>query len=64
MWGLGGDFCKVAEEQGFLLVRKLRPETPYGIGPVVEHYCDHSEREFIRIPTYGQTIGEDPILES
>ncbi|MBV9168872.1 MAG: hypothetical protein JOZ81_02160 [Chloroflexi bacterium] len=36
-----------------------RPETPYGIGPRVEHYLCSNGQEFLRIPSYGMVAGED-----
>src|SRR5439155_1139341 len=41
-----------------------RPRTPYGPGPSVEHYRAPSGREFLRIPSYGQVIDEDPELRA
>jgi len=61
-WGLGDRFHEVATAQGHSRLGVHRPRTPYGLGPVVEHYRTPRGREFLRIPTYGQVVDEDPLL--
>ena len=38
--------------------------TPYGLGPQVEHFRGPSGQEFLRIPTYGEVVNEDPELRA
>jgi hypothetical protein len=45
--------------KGWTLLDESRPETPYGIGPVVQSYRTRSGRTVIRIPTYGWTANKD-----
>ena len=61
-WGLGDRFAEVAAAQGHARLGVFRPLTPYGRGPQVELYRGPSGREFLRIPTYGQVLDEDPHL--
>jgi hypothetical protein len=61
-WGLGDRFHELAGTLGHVLLGIHRPNTPYGIGPQVEHYRGPSGQEFLRIPTYGQVVNEDPLL--
>jgi hypothetical protein len=63
-WGLGDRFHAFAGERGHARLGVHRPRTPYGAGPQVEHYRTRSGREFLRIPTYGQVVGEDPLLHA
>ena len=63
-WGLGDRFHEFAAEQGHTRLGVHRPRTPYGLGPQVEHYRAPTGREFLRIPTYGQVIDEDPLLRA
>ncbi len=63
-WGLGDRFHELAAEQGHIRLGVHRPRTPYGLGPQVEHYRAPTGREFLRIPTYGQVIDEDPLLRA
>ena len=63
-WGLGDRFHELAAEQGHARLGVHRPRTPYGLGPQVEHYRAPGGREFLRIPTYGQVVGEDPLLRA
>jgi hypothetical protein len=61
-WGLGDRFHEVAAAHGHVRLGVARPRTPYGLGPQVEHYRTPAGREFLRIPTYGQVVDEDPVL--
>jgi purine nucleoside phosphorylase len=61
-WGLGDRFHAFAATLGHARIAVHRPATPYGPGPQVEHYRTPSGREFLRIPTYGQVVNEDPLL--
>jgi purine nucleoside phosphorylase len=61
-WGLGDAFHELAARHGHVRLAVARPPTPYGPGPLVEHYRTPGGREFLRIPTYGQVAGEDPLL--
>ncbi len=61
-WGLGDRFHEVAAQAGHRRLGVYRPMTPYGVGPQVEHYRSPSGREFLRIPTYGMVVDEDPTL--
>ena len=61
-WGLGERFHEFAAARGHTRLAVHRPRTPYGLGPQVEHYRGPSGREFLRIPTYGQVVDEDPLL--
>lgn len=63
-WGLGDRFHEVAAELGHTRLGVHRPNTPYGLGPQVEHYRGPSGQEFLRIPTYGQVVNEDPQLRA
>ena len=63
-WGLGDRFHEYAAELGHTLVGVHRPMTPYGLGPQVEQYRGPSGQEFLRIPTYGQVVNEDPQLRA
>ena len=63
-WGLGDRFHEYAAELGHTRLGVGRPSTPYGRGPLVEHYRGPSGREFLRIPTYGQVVNEDPLLRA
>jgi purine nucleoside phosphorylase len=63
-WGLGDRFHEVAAELGHARLGVARPDTPYGPGPQVEHYRTPGGREFLRIPTYGQVVDEDPLLHA
>ena len=63
-WGLGDRFHEYAAELGHTRLGVHRPTTPYGLGPQVEHYRGPSGREFLRIPTYGQVVNEDPVLRA
>lgn len=60
LWGLGDRFAEFAAEHGATLLGKYRPLTPYGRGPVLEHYeSANRPRTFVRIPSYGMVDGED-----
>ena len=61
-WGLGDRFHEFAAGLGHARLAVVRPRTPYGPGPQVEHYRTPGGREFLRIPTYGQVVDEDPRL--
>lgn len=61
-WGLGDRFHELAATLGHTRLGVVRPRTPYGLGPQVEHYRTPGGREFLRIPTYGQVVDEDPLL--
>ncbi len=61
-WGLGDRFHEFAATLGHRRLGVFRPRTPYGLGPQVEHYRGPSGHEFVRIPSYGQVIDEDPLL--
>jgi purine nucleoside phosphorylase len=63
-WGLGDSFHEFAATRGHSRLGVHRPRTPYGLGPQVEHYRTPAGREFLRIPTYGQVVGEDPLLRA
>jgi hypothetical protein len=63
-WGLGDRFHELAATLGHARLGVHRPPTPYGPGPLVEHYRTPGGREFLRIPTYGQVVGEDPLLRA
>jgi hypothetical protein len=63
-WGLGDRFHEIAAAQGHARLGVHRPRTPYGLGPQVEHYRTPRGRSFLRIPTYGQVVGEDPLLRA
>jgi len=63
-WGLGDRFHEVAEEFGHTRLDVHRPLTPYGLGPQVEQFRGPSGQEFLRIPTYGQVVNEDPMLRA
>jgi purine nucleoside phosphorylase len=63
-WGLGDRFDALAATLGHARLGVFRPRTPYGLGPQVEHYRTPSGREFLRIPTYGQVVDEDPLLHA
>src|SRR5439155_25147051 len=63
-WGLGDRFHEIAATHGHARLGTHRPRTPYGPGPSVEHYRAPSGREFLRIPSYGQVIDEDPELRA
>ncbi|SRR5581483_6017874 len=63
-WGLGEAFHEAAARHGHVRLGLGRPRTPYGPGPVVEHYRTPAGREFLRIPTYGQVLDEDPVLHA
>jgi hypothetical protein len=63
-WGLGDRFHEVAAADGHARVGVHRPRTPYGLGPMVEYYRTPRGRAFLRIPTYGQVAGEDPLLRA
>jgi purine nucleoside phosphorylase len=63
-WGLGDRFHEYAAELGHTLLGVHRPMTPYGLGPQVEQYRGPSGQEFLRIPTYGQVVNEDPQLRA
>jgi len=62
LWGLGDGFARFAQERGCRLVGVRRPETPYGLGPQLEHYASPNGRPFLRIPSYGMVAGEDWLL--
>src|SRR5919202_2851498 len=59
IWGLGDGFASFAEGQGARLLGVYRPQTPYGLGPQLEHYAAPGGREFLRVPSYGMVAGED-----
>jgi purine nucleoside phosphorylase len=59
LWGLGDRFSEFAQERGCRLIATYRPETPYGVGPRLEHYAAPNDRPFLRIPSYGMVAGED-----
>jgi purine nucleoside phosphorylase len=61
-WGLGDRFHEFAATRGHTQLGAFRPRTPYGPGPRVEHYRTPGGRAFLRIPTYGQVVDEDPLL--
>jgi purine nucleoside phosphorylase len=61
-WGLGDRFHEVAAGLGHERLGVHRPATPYGPGPQVEQYRGPSGQEYLRIPTYGQVVNEDPLL--
>ena len=63
-WGLGDRFHELAADQGHARLGVHRPPTPYGLGPQVEHYRAPGGREFLRVPTYGQVVDEDPQLHA
>jgi purine nucleoside phosphorylase len=63
-WGLGGRFHEFAAARGHARLGVHRPATPYGPGPQVEHYGTPGGREFLRIPTYGLVVDEDPLLRA
>jgi purine nucleoside phosphorylase len=63
-WGLGDRFHEVAARHGHARLGVARLPTPYGPGPQVEHYRTPGGREFLRIPTYGQVLDEDPLLHA
>jgi purine nucleoside phosphorylase len=63
-WGLGDRFHEDAAELGHTRIGVYRPKTPYGLGPQVEQYRGPSGQEFLRIPTYGQVVNEDPQLRA
>lgn len=63
-WGLGDRFHEFAGTLGHVRVGVFRPPTPYGLGPQVERYRTPGGREFLRIPTYGQVVDEDPGLRA
>ena len=44
---------------GWTLLDECRPETPYGIGPIVQSYRATNGRTVMRIPTYGWTANKD-----
>jgi purine nucleoside phosphorylase len=62
LWGLGDGFAAFARERGARLAVTQRPRTPYGLGPVLEHYRLPDGRAFLRIPSYGMVANEDWIL--
>jgi purine nucleoside phosphorylase len=64
MWGLGDRFHEIAATHGARRLAVTRPRTPYGVGPQVEHYRTAGGRTFLRIPTYGQVVDEDPVLHA
>jgi purine nucleoside phosphorylase len=61
-WGLGDRFHERAAALGHVRLGVHRPPTPYGLGPQVEHFRTPAGHEFLRIPTYGQVVDEDPLL--
>ena len=61
-WGLGDRFHEFGHRLGHVRLGVYRPATPYGLGPQVEQYRGPSGQEFLRIPTYGQVVNEDPQL--
>jgi purine nucleoside phosphorylase len=63
-WGLGDRFHEAAAAHGATRLGVARPRTPYGVGPQVEVYRTAGAREFLRIPTYGQVLDEDPGLHA
>jgi hypothetical protein len=63
-WGLGDRFHAFAATLGHERLAVHRPRTPYGVGPEVEHYRGPGGREFLRVPTYGQVMNEDPLLRA
>src|SRR5688572_31622778 len=63
-WGLGDHFSEFAAARGYTRLGLFRPLTPYGTGPQVELYQRPSGRPFLRIPSYGQVVDEDPQLHA
>ena len=63
-WGLGEHFAEFAAVRGYTRLGLFRPLTPYGTGPQVEHYRGPTGRPFLRIPSYGQVVDEDPQLRA
>jgi purine nucleoside phosphorylase len=63
-WGLGEHFAEFAAARGYTRLGLFRPLTPYGTGPQVEHYRGPRGRPFLRIPSYGQVVDEDPQLRA
>jgi len=60
LWGMSiEDFTKAAVERGWYNFDDFRPDTPYGKGPVVQHFLTENGRHVIRIPSYGGVAGED-----
>ena len=63
-WGLDDRVHEFAATLGHQRLAVHRPRTPYGPGPQVEQYRDPGCREFLRVPTYGQVVNEDPSLRA
>jgi hypothetical protein len=59
LWGLGAGFPDFAQAHGSRLLGVYRPNTPYGLGPRLEHYELPNGHTFLRIPSYGMVVGED-----
>lgn len=59
MWNLTTtQFAERAKRAGFNHTGDIRPDTPYGAGPIVQHFVTPSGRSVIRIPSYGVVAGE------
>ncbi len=60
LWGWSiSEITQRTEAFGWTLLDESRPETPYGLGPLVQSYRTRNGRTIIRVPTYGWTANKD-----
>lgn len=58
-WGMSvQEVINAIREHGWTLKASKRLPTPYGLGPLVNHFTTSNDREVIWIPSYGMIAGE------
>ncbi|MCB0113182.1 MAG: hypothetical protein KDD84_03820 [Caldilineaceae bacterium] len=60
LWGLTMDeVIDAARARGWTFHGGQRQPTPYGLGPLVNHFATPDGRDVLWIPSYGMVLGED-----
>lgn len=60
LWGKSVEHVRAAwTGMGGTVKDELRPQTPYGVGPLVVHFQSQAGRDILWIPSYGTVAGED-----
>jgi hypothetical protein len=64
LWGISvDDFTEQSIRHGWIHMGDHRTMTPYGEGPIVQHFTTHEGRSIIRIPSYGGVAGRDWLID-
>ncbi|MDP7331525.1 MAG: hypothetical protein QF832_00510 [SAR324 cluster bacterium] len=62
IWGYSVDnVIAIAKDRGWDVQSNERFPTPYGLGPLVNHFVTPTGRDVIWIPSYGEVVGEDSL---